>query len=132
MRKILLFIISSVMLVSMTACGKSVEKLEEYEKADETIEIVQDETEKVGKKVVTKIEDTSTPDMAFAQAIEEFYSDGNNTYYFSCIKSGVIIVTYEDGTTENVKEALNNGNIVIGDLDRFGIHYGVDSVWEVG
>ena len=131
MRKILFFMIACVMLVSMTACGKSVEKLEEYERVEEPVESVPDETTKNGK-VVVNIENTATPDMMFAQALEEFYSDGNNTYYFNCIMSGVIIVTYEDGTTENVKDALNNGNIVIGDLDRFGIHYSVDSVWEVG
>ena len=118
MRKILFFMIACVMLVSMTACGKSVET-------------IPNETTKNGK-VVVNIENTATPDMMFAQALEEFYSDGNNTYYFNCVMSGVIIVTYEDGTTENVKDALNNGNIVIGDLDRFGIHYRVDSVWEVG
>ena len=74
-------------------------------------------------KNVVKIENTATPDMVFAQALEYFYEDDANKYYFSCIMSGVIIVTYEDGTTENVKEAINNGHITIADLDRNNIKY---------
>ena len=81
-----------------------------------------DGTETMGK-IVVKIEDTSTPDMSFAQAIEVFYKDETYEYYYNCIFSQCIIVTYADGTTETMKEALNNGNITIADLDAHNIGY---------
>lgn len=80
--------------------------------------------EEVSKKV-NKIEDLmmTRNDLMCAQALETFYSDSEYEYYFNCMKSGMIIVTYEDGTEENVKEALNNGNITIKDLDKYNIGY---------
>lgn len=79
---------------------------------------------------VVKIENTATPDMVFAQALEYFYEDETNKYYFSCIMSSVIIVTYEDGTTENVSEAINAGRITIDDLDKYNIKYGKEAKTE--
>ncbi len=72
-----------------------------------------------------KIEDTSLKDKDFAcsLALEEIYSDENNTYYLPCVKSSKIIVTYKDGTKENIKDALTKGNIAITDLNKFNIKY---------
>ncbi len=55
--------------------------------------------------------------------MEEFWKDGENTYYFSCIKSQYIKVVYWDGTSEDIVTALNNGHATIADLDRFQIEY---------
>ena len=76
-------------------------------------------------KPIYTIEDTSKkiPGFSCAMALEEIYKDDRDTYYLSCIKSSMIIVTYEDGTKENIKEALAKGNISIRDLDRFNIAY---------
>ncbi len=74
-----------------------------------------------------KIVDTSlnNKDFICAQAIETFYEDDNFKYQFNCIKSGAVIVTYEDGTQENVKQALSSGKITIKDLDDNNIAYRV-------
>ena len=58
-----------------------------------------------------------------AQALEDFYSDDTYTYSFPTIRSDVVIVYYNDGTEQTVKDALAEGKIKISDLDRFGIKY---------
>ncbi len=57
------------------------------------------------------------------QAFEEFFRDDTYIYEFSCIKSDLVEVQYLDGRTENIKTALENGNVKINDLGRFGIKY---------
>ena len=106
------------------ALEDALDKIKDKEKDDnkEDKKNKNDKSETSNKKIV-KIEDTATPDMVFAQAIEVFYKDKTHEYYFNCIYSQCIIVTYEDGTTENIKEALNNGNISINDLDIYNIGY---------
>lgn len=76
-------------------------------------------------KKVAKIEDLmlTRTDLVCAEALENFYSDSEYDYYFNCMKSGMIIVTYTDGSEENIKEALDNGNITIEDLDEYLIGY---------
>lgn len=74
---------------------------------------------------VVEIKDKTKEDtnIACAMALEKIFEDGKNEYYLSCIKSGYIIVKYENGYEENVKSALKNGNITMQDLDRFDISY---------
>lgn len=81
---------------------------------------------------VVDIKDKTKEDtnIACAMALEKIFEDGKNEYYLSCIKSGYIIVKYENGYEENVKSALKNGNITMQDLDRFGISY-ITQVKEV-
>lgn len=55
--------------------------------------------------------------------MEEFWKDGENAYYFSCIKSQYIKVVYWDGSSEDIVTALSNGHATIADLDRFQIEY---------
>lgn len=58
------------------------------------------------------------------EALDEFFQDEDYIYYFGeRPHSAYIIVEYSDGTTQNVKEALEDGNITIADLDRFDIKY---------
>lgn len=56
-------------------------------------------------------------------ALEKIFEDGKNIYYLSCIKSDYVVVKYENGYEEDVKEALKNGRIYIKELDRFNISY---------
>ena len=101
---------------------KSKENLKDA--AEETKDKIKDNVDKGdGAKNVVKIENTATPDMVFAQALEVFYKDEGYEYYFNCVMSGMIIVTYDDGSTETIREALNNGNITIADLDAHNIGY---------
>lgn len=58
-------------------------------------------------KIVAAIEDkTLSGDIATADALEKFYSDGVFDYYFSSIKSEYVVVYYSDGTEETVENAL--------------------------
>lgn len=71
------------------------------------------------KNIKSIVDNTETCDTA----IEKFYEDSEYRYLFGCIKSQNVIVTYNDGTSENIKEALEKGKINISDLDRFNIKY---------
>ena len=57
------------------------------------------------------------------EALELFYEDETNEYYFSCIKSHYIIVMDNTGRTVDVVTALNEGLITVEDLDYYGIEY---------
>lgn len=78
-----------------------------------------------GAPKILSIEDTAKgrTDLVFAQALETIFETDTTEYYFSVIYSPHVIVHYADGTQEDVKTALNNGNCTIADLDRFGIGY---------
>lgn len=56
-------------------------------------------------------------------ALEKFYEDESNEYYFSVIKSQYVVVTYNDGSSEDIVTALTAGRVAIADLDEFGIEY---------
>jgi len=71
------------------------------------------------------IVDTSTEIKNFtcAEALEQIYEDGEYIYYLNCLKSKYIEVRYDNNEVENIREALNNRHIEIGDLDKFKITY---------
>ena len=71
--------------------------------------------------IVDETKDMKT--FACAEALEEFYEDDNYQYYFSCIKGKYIVVKYESGFEESVKDALKYGTITIDDLDNYSIDY---------
>ena len=71
---------------------------------------------------VKSIVDNSEGEKLF-DAPERFYSDAIYNYYFPDVRGKFIIVTYADGTTENVREAFDKGHINLNDLDEFGIEY---------
>lgn len=133
MKKFIALLLAVLMATSLVACAKTEDgKEEQVTKPIEDLtnfgngwwnQNDDSDADKLNRKTVLKIENTATPDMAFGQALEVFHSDSLYEYYFNCMMSGVIIVTYEDGTTENVKEAFANGHIVIEDLDEHGISY---------
>ena len=75
-------------------------------------------------KNVERIIDHSVDDgVSYDTALELFYTDDRYNYYFSNIISQYIIVEFDDGTKNNVKDALTAGEITISDLDKFEIQY---------
>lgn len=75
-------------------------------------------------KVIQIVDKTKNiKDFTCAEALEGFWNDETYEYYFSCIKGKYIIVKYENGYEETVREALRRGTIEIQDLDFYGIGY---------
>lgn len=72
---------------------------------------------------VMDIKNTSKSDDVCADALEEFYQDNNYKYSFPCMMSSKIIVYFNDGTQEYVRDALNKKDIEISDLDKYKIKY---------
>lgn len=56
-------------------------------------------------------------------ALDPFYEDEKYIYSYGCIKSKYVVVKYNNGKEETVKDALNNKKISIKDLDLFNIKY---------
>ena len=82
-----------------------------------------DEIKESAVTVTDIVDATKNGDIDCAEAEEVFYTDGEYSYVFSCIKSQHVTVYYSDGTSENVVDALDSGRIGIEELDRFGISY---------
>lgn len=66
---------------------------------------------------------TKTEQIACDTALEKFWEDETNEYYFECIKSQYIIVMDSTGGTVDVVTALEEGLITIETLDSYGIKY---------
>lgn len=81
--------------------------------------------------IVSITDQTVALEMDFPDVIEIFFEDENGQYYFGNPISQYITVRYADGSEEDIKTALENGRAVIGDLNRFGIHYWTQSKDEV-
>lgn len=73
--------------------------------------------------VVSICDRTKELNIGCNQAGEKIYEDENNEYFFNEIKSHYIVVTYNNGNSEDVVTALNAGRVAIADLDEFGIEY---------
>lgn len=84
--------------------------------------------ESVKKVVVTNIIDKTKEDPNFKcnNNKEVLFVDDNNIYYFPCPKSEFIVVEYDDKTTENIKDAISKGSILMSDLEKFKIDYLVE------
>lgn len=57
------------------------------------------------------------------EALEKFYEDETNEYYFSCIKSHYIMVLDNTGRIVDIVTALNEGLATVADLDHYSIEY---------
>lgn len=77
----------------------------------------------IGKVIDIVDETKNMKNFACAEALEGFYEDDNYQYYFSCIKGKYVVVKYESGFQESVKDALKYGTIAIDDLDNYSIEY---------
>ena len=77
-----------------------------------------------GTRFIVGIHDRAKEEqLACAEAEELFYEDETNRYYFNVIKSHYIMVTYNNGNSEDIVTALNAGRAIIADLDEFDIEY---------
>lgn len=113
MKKLSFLLLSFLLLTALFSCKK--ETLKEPE---------MDSVPSCDAAEVERIEDaTKNSDIATAEALEPFFEDEEYIYSFPSIKSQHITVYYTDGTSENVKDALENGKITPADLDKFHIHY---------
>ena len=75
-------------------------------------------------RVIVEIRDrTKEEELVCSDTIEVFYEDENTKYQFSQIKSHYIVVTYNNGNSEDIVTALKAGRATIADLDKFGIKY---------
>ena len=78
----------------------------------------------VVSKWVVDIEDRSVTELLPTdEAMELFYEDEYQDYFFPSIRSHLVMVTYSDGSTEDIRMALEKGSVEILDLNRFGIQY---------
>ena len=96
MRKIIAFVLVLALTLSLAGCGNNLKEIKSI---------------------------TYQPEGPSLCILETFFSDMHNIYQFGETISQYVIVEYMDGTTENVKEALENGHIKITDLDTYGIQY---------
>ena len=73
--------------------------------------------------VVDIWDQTTREQILCASALEKFWEDETNEYYFSCIKSQYIMVMDSTGRIVDVVTALEEGLITIETLDYYGIGY---------
>lgn len=77
-----------------------------------------------GGREVLKITDRAEKEnISTDTALEKFWSDGVYDYFFGSIRNEYVIVEFSDGTKKTVKEAFDDGEISISDLDKFKIGY---------
>ena len=73
--------------------------------------------------IVEIVDPTRQEGFSCDAAMEKFFEDDANAYFFSGVYSQYVIVHYEDGISEDIVTALANGRATLADLDRFGIRY---------
>ena len=66
---------------------------------------------------------TKEENFACDTAMEKFFEDDVNEYFFSGVYSQYVTVHYEDGTSENIVSAIANGRASLADLDQFAVRY---------
>ncbi len=80
--------------------------------------------ESVSEERTFVIVDKRSEQGVWSDMLDTFYTDDVFMYYFgSYPQHEYIIVEYSDGTTQNIKQALEDGNITVMDLDIYGIDY---------
>jgi len=124
------FIMMCCIAVFLCACGNKQFEMSAY--SESGIPSAQNEestfkpTEGTTPKIVSIVDKTIGSGIDLAQSEEIFFEDEAYIYRFHSIMSHHIIVTYEDGSAENIAEALNGARASIADLDRFGIDYSAE------
>ena len=114
--------LSSYYYVIDTAYRTKVKEL--FWKDSSNVDISNNSQSATKTKSIERIVDHSVDDgVSYDNAFELFYTDDKYNYYFSNIISQYIIVEFDDGTKNNVKDALTAGEITISDLDKFEIQY---------
>ena len=133
MKKLIALLLTLTCVLGLVGCAT-----EEHENdtssmqesiADNKDEISTEATEDLseipgGTRFIIEIRDrTEEEELVCTEAEELFYEDETTEYYFNVIKSHYIIVTYNNGNSEDIVTALNAGRATIADLDEFGIEY---------
>ena len=122
MKKLTVFLLMLVWLLGLAACGIEAEKEENAAVPEQ--ETVDSSEIPGGTRFIVEIRDRAMEEqLPCAEAEELFYEDETTQYYFNVIKSHYIIVTYNNGNSEDIAAALNAGRATIADLDEFGIAY---------
>ena len=67
--------------------------------------------------------DIVLPSGCYSELIDLFYSDDEYDYFFPSLTKYHMQVYYSDGSVQNVKQAIDAGNITLADLDKFDIYY---------
>ena len=126
-----------VLLVSVFAgCDTPEESKSDTSSKDSLLQNSEDISQTVSEEISEEVSEEVSHALGFVivdkrgeqsdwnDALDTFYTDEDYKYSFhSWPMHKYVIVEYEDGTTQNVKEALEEGNITIADLDRFNIEY---------
>ena len=134
MKKLAIIILCVILLsASLFGCDKAEERKEDISDSisNTTSKAPLEQSEEVSEGVSVEVSE-HTFTIVDKRDTAAFFDDGEENIYFdeeyryslpATPESEYIIVEYSDGTKENIKEALENGNITIEDLDRFGIKY---------
>ncbi len=72
--------------------------------------------------VVDIIDTVEEEGLICAEALDKFYEDRENIYYYNCLKKDKIIVKYGDGTEKSFEEAFLE-DITLESLDEHNIKY---------
>ena len=76
------------------------------------------EDNEINKIVDYKIVDDTT---SCEEELEEIYKDNKSTYYLPCVKSANIKLVWDNGETDLLKNAINNGKVTIESLKEHGL-----------
>ena len=135
MKKIFLLLGCIVLLCFVfSACDEAEESKADISKADTAVSQAVSETESeisedVSEELSAEVNKTaSVADIAKNteegySGLETLYMDENYIYILGLYKPEEIIVTYTDGTTQNIKEAFEDKNVEIADLDKYEVKY---------
>ena len=103
-------------------------RLPDEENNNDTSKAPEEDVSK-GEKLSFVITDNRHLSTGRRDMIDEFYyADGYVYYLASQPEVEYIIVEYSDGTTQNIREAFEDGNITLADLDAAGIEYFKDKL----
>lgn len=118
MKKIIALVLALIFLFSFSGCVN----------ADTTNPITEQPIDSNFVDTIKEIKDITNNmnGMCFPDGFdieEPFFEDESYIYIFGSPISQHVIVEYTDGSTENIKKALESGHIQITDLDKYSIHY---------
>ena len=129
MKRIIIFLFL-IVWIGLSACSNTdnAAQTDEATTPSQAQEPVSETTAELVEPYIVSIIDRSEAEhLDVATAEEVFYEDEINRYIFPNIISHHVIVTYSDGISEPIIEALEAGRASISDLNRFQIDYAVES-----
>ena len=127
MKKLTAFVFTLAVLLSFEGCGHTEDSGNDISPnpADTTPAVTEAPVMDIPVEANKEIESITknTGSMELSDTEEPFFEDERYIYVFGNPTSEYVTVKYSDGSTENVKEALENGHIQITDLDKHKINY---------